>query len=284
MDPVAALDAAGDAGPRPAGGAHRRRTQALPGRARADRADLRRGPPAPHHRPCAADRTGRCAGPRHRLVPMAPGSPTPRQDLPLRPLRSSALMISDLQLQYYQALDDHLWQHLTKWARRRHPRKSRRWIAQRYFGAFHPTRADRWIFGDRTSGAYLHRYAWTPIVRHAPVPGRYSPDDPALASYWADRRRKSRPPQLAPSWERLIRAQHGRCPACGLPLLHTDQPPDSPSQWEQWYRTVRKVLTPQGPPSGSRPTTHRLVHTGCATSPTSRRSRTISTTADPAPP
>src|SRR4051812_4000349 len=184
----------------------------------------------------------------------------------------------------YQALDDHLWQHLTKWARRRHPHKSRRWIAHRYFGAFHPTRADRWIFGDRASGVYLHRYAWTPIVRHAPVPGRYSPDDPALAPYWADRRRKSRPPQLAPSWERLIRAQHGRCPACGLPLLHTDQPPDSPSQWEQWYRTVRKVLTHQGPTPGSRPTTHRLVHTCCAASRTTKRSRTIPTTADPAPP
>src|SRR4051795_6044214 len=94
MDPVAALDAAGDAGSRPAGGAHRRRARARPGRARADRVDLRRGPPAPHHRPCAADRTGRCAGPRHRLVPLAPGSPTPRQDLPLRPPRSSALMIA----------------------------------------------------------------------------------------------------------------------------------------------------------------------------------------------
>jgi hypothetical protein len=150
----------------------------------------------------------------------------------------------------------------------------------------HPrgSRADRWIFGDRASGAYLHRYAWTPIVRHAPVPGRYSPDDPALAHYWADRRRKSRPPQLAPSWERLIRAQHGRCPACGLPLLHTDQPPDSPSQWEQWYRTVRRSLTHQGLTPGSRPTTHHLLHTSCARSPTSRHSSTTPTTADPAPP
>src|SRR3954447_12161593 len=115
-------------------------------------------------------------------------------------------------------------------------------------------------------------------------PGRYSPDDPALAPDWADRRRKSRPPQLAPSWERLIRAQHGRCPACGLPLLHTDQPPDSPSQWEQWYRTVRRALTHQGPTPGSRPTTHRLVHTSCAGSTTSRRSRTTATTAELAPP
>ena len=124
----------------------------------------------------------------------------------------------------FRALDDHLWRHLYKWARRRHPSKPRRWVTARYFGAFHPTRRDRWVFGDRDSGAYLHQYAWTTIVRHAPVPGRHSPDDPALAQYWADRRRKRKPPQLAPSWERALRTQHGRCPLCGEPLLHRGRP------------------------------------------------------------
>ena len=46
----------------------------------------------------------------------------------------------------------------------------RRWVTTRYFGAFHPTRRDRWVFGDRDSGAWLHQYAWTPIIRHTPVP------------------------------------------------------------------------------------------------------------------
>src|SRR5664279_1458658 len=81
----------------------------------------------------------------------------------------------------YQALNNHLWQHLYKWARRRHPTKNRRWVTARYFGQFHPTRRDRWVYGDRHSGAYLHKYSWTAIVRHTPVPGRHSPDDPDLA-------------------------------------------------------------------------------------------------------
>jgi len=55
-----------------------------------------------------------------------------------------------------------LWQHLYKWARRRHPKKGRRWVTARYFGQYHPTRNNRWVFGDRNSGAYLHHYA----VRH----------------------------------------------------------------------------------------------------------------------
>src|SRR5664279_731425 len=83
----------------------------------------------------------------------------------------------------YQALDNHLWQHLYNWARRRHPTKNRRWVTARYFGQLHPTRHDRWIYGDRHSGAYLHKYSWTTIVRHTPVPGRHSPDDPDLAQY-----------------------------------------------------------------------------------------------------
>ena len=165
----------------------------------------------------------------------------------------------------FQGLDNHLWQHLYKWALRRHPRKPRRWVTARYFGPFHPTRRGRWVFGDRDSGAYLHQYAWTPIVRHAPVPGRHSPDDPALAQYWADRRRKRRPPQLAPSWERCLRTQHGRCPLCAQPLLYVADPPDSCTQWETWYRGIRTAIAHRAiTDNGSGRTIARLVHTDCA--------------------
>lgn len=165
----------------------------------------------------------------------------------------------------YQTLDDHLWQHLYKWARRRHPHKPRRWVTARYFGAFHPTRRNQWVFGDRDSGAYLHQYAWTKIVRHAPVPGRHSPDDPALAQYWADRRRKCRPPQLAQSWERDLRNQQGLCPLCGQPLLYVDRPPDSLTQWETWYRSIRKAIAHNAVVEhDSGRTTRRLVHVHCA--------------------
>ncbi|MBM0240109.1 group II intron reverse transcriptase/maturase [Micromonospora sp. ATA32] len=85
----------------------------------------------------------------------------------------------------YQSLDHHLWRHLYKWARRRHPKKGRRWVTARYFGPFNPHRRNKWVYGDRETGAYLHQYAWTTIVRHVPVTGRHSPDDPALAQYWA---------------------------------------------------------------------------------------------------
>jgi RNA-directed DNA polymerase len=41
------------------------------------------------------------------------------------------------------------------------------------------------VFGDRDGGACLLKLAWTKITRHTLVKGWASPDDPALASYWA---------------------------------------------------------------------------------------------------
>lgn len=163
----------------------------------------------------------------------------------------------------YAALDHHLWRHLYTWGLHRHRNKGRKWVTARYFGTFNKTRNDTWVFGDRHSGAYLHKYAWTKIVRHVVVTGRASPDDPALARYWADRRRKQPAPQLADSWHKALRAQAGTCPLCGNQLLDAGRP-DSASQAEAWYAALRATLTFQASTArnGSR-TTNRLVHTHC---------------------
>jgi RNA-directed DNA polymerase len=163
----------------------------------------------------------------------------------------------------YTGLDHHLWRLTYTWARRRHPNKGRQWVTARYFGRFNKARNDVWVFGDRASGAYLHRYAWTTIVRHVVVTGRASPDDPALARYWADRRRRQPTPQLAGSWHTALRVQNGVCPHCGNRLLDTD-PPDTPAHGEAWYATLPTALTYQTSTArtGGR-TTHRLLHTRC---------------------
>jgi hypothetical protein len=94
------------------------------------------------------------------------------------------------------------------------------WAAARYFGRFHPTRKDRWIFGDRDSGVYLRKFSWTKIVRHQIVPGGASPDDPALTDYWAKRRRMHRPPLGEPTVRLLHRhCHHQTNPGSGNPAL-----------------------------------------------------------------
>jgi RNA-directed DNA polymerase len=142
----------------------------------------------------------------------------------------------------FAAVDDHLWRLTYHWALRAHPNKPKTWVVDRYFGQFNPSRADRWVFGDRDSGAYLVRLVWTRIVRHRMVAGTSSPDDSALAQYWAERQRKQPPPPLATHTLRLLMAQGGRCPLCGEFLLHASDPPQSPHEWERWLRVARKAI------------------------------------------
>jgi RNA-directed DNA polymerase len=97
----------------------------------------------------------------------------------------------------YAMLDHYLFWILYKWTRRQHQKKPRRWIVSRYFGRFNKSRKNNWVFGDRESGAYLQRFAWTRIVRHAQVKYDASIDDPELTRYWAARRRRN---QTSPSW------------------------------------------------------------------------------------
>ena len=90
----------------------------------------------------------------------------------------------------FDKLDQYLWRLTYKWARFSHANKSASWVTARYFGKFNKARQDRWVFGDRQSGSYMHRFSWTSIVRHQLVKQGASPDDPTLADYWAERRRE----------------------------------------------------------------------------------------------
>jgi RNA-directed DNA polymerase len=165
----------------------------------------------------------------------------------------------------FAALDDYLWKLMYKWARYSHKNKSARWVVDRYFDTFNKSRRDRWVFGDRNSGAYLQKLAWTRIIRHQMVKGAASPDDPALTEYWAKRRRKAPPPPIGKTGLRLYGAQNGRCALCGGSLLPADDPPQNPHEWEQWLVATRKTIIhvaarEDGTPNETKP---RLIHAHC---------------------
>jgi RNA-directed DNA polymerase len=167
----------------------------------------------------------------------------------------------------FSSLDHHLWQLTYKWAKFSHKNKPKSWITHRYFSRFNPARGDRWVFGDRASGAYLPKFAWTKIVRHQMVPGAASPDDPDLARYWSDRRQKN-PPPLGRATLRLLKTQGGRCPLCGDTLLYADREPNCPREWEEWFTAVRKAITRHNlavsaDPDTPEDTRIRLVHSTC---------------------
>jgi RNA-directed DNA polymerase len=177
----------------------------------------------------------------------------------------------------FSSLDTYMWRLTYKWAKHSHPNKSKTWAVSRYFGKFNKFRNDRWVFGDRSlvNGrgdiARLIKFSWTSIVRHQTVNGTASPDDPALTTYWAARRRRIKPP-LDSYTLRLLERQGGRCPLCRDPVLTADQPLGSPQQWENWWLAVtRKAIqhdylvhhgrpTRPGSPDGDQT---RLVHASC---------------------
>lgn len=177
----------------------------------------------------------------------------------------SAYYRSEVSSAVFSALDDYMWKLTYRWATHNHPNKSRRWIVDRYYGQFNKSRANRWVFGDRDSGAYLPKFAWTKIVRHAMVAGAASPDDPALASYWEQRRRKQPPPPLSAPVRYLLGIQQGRCATCGGLLLHADQHPQSPHEWEQWVRVTLVAIRKQRITATARGVTDKphLIHSFC---------------------
>ena len=178
----------------------------------------------------------------------------------------------------FSALDSYTWSLLYKWARWRHPNKPVRWVVTRYFGKFSKFRNDHWVFGDRDSSAHLVKFSWTRIERHIPVKGAASPDDPALSGYWAERRKKVRPPLDAYNL-RLLSRQDGQCPLCGDPLLSAGQPPQSPGEWEQWWLHVTRraiaasYLTHHGWPRPPHDDSTRLVHASCQRGLSARQRR-----------
>jgi RNA-directed DNA polymerase len=169
----------------------------------------------------------------------------------------------------FTTTDSYLWWLTFKWAVRSHRNKPKRWVTARYYGMFNPARSDRWVFGDRASGAYLTKLAWTKITRHQMVDGSASPDDPDRSAYWAQRRQRRKPP--LDRWGLIqLERQHGQCPICGGLLLHADHEPQSPAEWEQWIKVVRSAIRRQAITADQRPArpggpgASRLLHTSCA--------------------
>jgi RNA-directed DNA polymerase len=115
--------------------------------------------------------------------------------------------------QSFSRLEHELNWLLKRWARRRHPNKTDKWILKRYWDHSET----RWEFRDKQLSLYKH--ADTEIVRHVKVTGDRSPFDGDLA-YWSERAvRNSRSPLRA----RLI-AKQGNCCVWCQGILYWNDP------------------------------------------------------------
>jgi RNA-directed DNA polymerase len=97
---------------------------------------------------------------------------------------------------------------LRRWAIRRHPGKSRRWINKKYWRV----EQGSWSFAP-IEGTALYPHYRTPIKRHTKITGQRSPYDGDWP-YWTTRRRQQ--PGVSTRVSRLLKRQKGRCLICGL--------------------------------------------------------------------
>jgi RNA-directed DNA polymerase len=119
----------------------------------------------------------------------------------------------------YSEQDYLMYQKLYAWAKRRHPQKGGKWVANKYWQAI---KGDNWVFATKKDGnpnLRLLAHADTPIVRHVKVKGESSPYDGNLV-YWSTRMGKN--PEMPKRVTTLLKKQKGKCTHCGLFFREND--------------------------------------------------------------
>lgn len=107
----------------------------------------------------------------------------------------------------FSTMDNYLWIRQYRHAKRAHPKKSWKWIKNKYWGKLCLGRNDRWVFGDKVTGAHMYKLAWAPIKRHVMVKVNNSQFNPSLKDYWNARKGINNNTLLKPSAQR----QHFLC-------------------------------------------------------------------------
>lgn len=85
------------------------------------------------------------------------------------------------------------WKMLWNWCLRRHPKKSKAWVMNRYFESFDGKKWTFYAFVQGASGmtkTFLFDMSRLAIQRHVQVKGASSPDDPDLRDYWKSRKER----------------------------------------------------------------------------------------------
>ncbi|MFL5667496.1 MAG: group II intron reverse transcriptase/maturase [Ktedonobacteraceae bacterium] len=115
----------------------------------------------------------------------------------------------------FRDVDDAIYRRLRQWMKRRHPKKSHRWITKKYFTT---VEGNNWVFSGEVNGQVVHLAdtASVPIKRHAKVKAQANPYDPAWEPYYEKRLDAHIVDTFkGKHWlSRLWKEQNGCCPIC----------------------------------------------------------------------
>ena len=143
----------------------------------------------------------------------------------------------------FAALDDYLWRLTYKWASCTPPEQAEALDRRPVLRQVQQFRNDRWVFGDRDSGAYLLKFAWT---EHRPAPagqGRGVPRRPRPGRLLGQARRRAPAPRSAPRPGTCCAASTAAARSAGA-CCSTPATSRTTTEWEQWL-TTRKAIRKQ---------------------------------------
>jgi len=120
-------------------------------------------------------------------------------------------------------MDNYVFLKIRKHLRQLHPKKSWKWIRERYFKKPHHGGNDRWVLTCPLTNIQLLKMSWIKIERHVMVAYKNSPDDPSLKEYWEKRDRKVFNSENTLDRMKLARKQGYRCALCKYTLQNGEK-------------------------------------------------------------
>lgn len=116
-------------------------------------------------------------------------------------------------------LDNLIYYKLVHWGKRRHPKKSKQWVMNKYWQSIGNA---NWVFATNQDGkepVILLKHSATKIKTHVKVKGESSPFDGNLV-YWSSRMGNN--PEMPKRVSTLLKKQKGKCTHCGLIFQEDD--------------------------------------------------------------
>lgn len=116
----------------------------------------------------------------------------------------------------FSRTDHILYEMLWRWAKRRHPKKNRKWITANYW---YSKGLRNWVFS--TKNAELIRLGEVPIIRRTKV--RMSANPYLDSEYFIQRKFQNGMKRLSGRFKKIWRNQNGCCYHCGQPMEISDE-------------------------------------------------------------
>jgi len=120
----------------------------------------------------------------------------------------------------FSYLDHVIWQRTWRWAKRRHPNKSGKWIKSKYF---QKVRNRNWVFKEKKGKTELAKLSRIPIRRHVKIKAEANPYDPTWRDYFEKRAMKEWLTKPQSNKSRLWTRQKGFCPLCQTALEDNEE-------------------------------------------------------------